>query len=806
MADAPLSGYVVADVSTGVAGGYCTKVLADGGATVVKIEPPEGDPLRRWSASGAAIAPDDDGALFQFLACSKRSVVADPDDADDRAFAQELIRAADAVVWTRGSRLAEHDDFSPASLRALAPHAVVAAITPFGLDGPWADRPATEFTLEAWSGALGNRGTADRPPARAGGDVINWASGMFAATGLLMSRVRQLETGAGELLDVSGLESGILGHTMYPVTYRTIAGRPMRTGRYINFPGIEQTKDGWVGFMVVTGQQWLDFCVMVEQPEWMADESLILFENRLFRRDEFGPKISQWMRDHTTDEIVELATALRIAVAPIGNGETVTSIDQFVERDWFVKNPCSGFLQPDVPYTLSKGAARRPFEPAPRLGEHTDVERSAPRPPRAAPVGAASDGRLPFAGLRVADFTAFWAGPIVGHVLTMLGAEVIKVESTKRPDGMRFSAVKPLTEDQFWEWSPLYQGCNTNKLDVALDLGTDRGRDVARRLIATCDVVVDNMSPRVMENWGLTYDALRELRPDIIQVRAPAFGLSGPWRDRVGYAQTMEQATGMAWITGYPDQEPQVPNGPCDPVGGTHTTIALMLALEHRRRTGQGMLVEIPQIGGALNIAAEQVVEYSAYGALLEREGNRGPHAAPQGVYLSADVDDEGKRDRWVAIAVENGEQWSALRGLLGDPEWAQDPKLATVEGRRAAADELDRRIGEWCTDKAADRIVELVWDAGVPVGKVLLNHEQDEVPQLDARGFWQDVPHPVTDVNRHGGYPVRFSAGPHRLHRRHAPLLGQDNREVLGGLGLTGAEIDELEADGVIGTRVEMG
>ena len=382
----------------------------------------------------------------------------------------------------------------------------------------------------------------------------------------------------------------------------------------------------------------------------------------------------------------------------------------------------------------------------------------------------------------------------------MLGAEVIHVESTKRPDGMRFSAVKPMTEDRFWEWSPLYQGLNTGKLDLTLELQSKRGRDVARRLVATCDVVIDNDSPRVMEAWGLTYDTLAELRLDIIQVRAPAFGLSGPWRDRVGYAQTMEQASGMAWLTGYPDQEPQAPNGPCDPVGGTHTTIALQLALEHRRRTGKGMLVEVPGVGGALSIAAEQVIEHSAYGALLERQGNRGPHA-----YLMADVDDEGTRNCWIAIAGEDDAQWEALRSALGNPEWVADFGLANASGRDAHADDLDRGIAAWCAERAADDAVEELWAAGVPVAKVLMLHEQDEIPQLDARGFWEDVEHPVTGINRHGGYPVRFSAGPDRLHRRHAPLLGQDNRTILAGLGLSDTELGQLEAEGVIGTTLAM-
>jgi crotonobetainyl-CoA:carnitine CoA-transferase CaiB-like acyl-CoA transferase len=210
----PLEQYLVVDLSTGISGGYCTKMLADAGAEVVKLEPPEGDALRRWSASGARIAADDDGALFQFLGCSKRSVLIDPERGADRDFARGLTSRADAVVWSPGSRLAEHSAFSPSVLHDAAPRAIVAAITPFGLDGPWSGRAATEFTLQAWAGGIGPRGTADRAPVSAGGRPGEWLAGMFATVGVLAARHRILRTGIGELLDISTLESLILTQNM----------------------------------------------------------------------------------------------------------------------------------------------------------------------------------------------------------------------------------------------------------------------------------------------------------------------------------------------------------------------------------------------------------------------------------------------------------------------------------------------------------------------------------------------------------------------------------------------------------------
>jgi crotonobetainyl-CoA:carnitine CoA-transferase CaiB-like acyl-CoA transferase len=802
----PLSGLRVADLSAGIAGGYCTKVLADGGAEVIKLEPPEGDRLRGWSARTAddMLPPGEGGALFQFLACSKSSVVIDPDDSGDRELARRVVAGADVVVWSEGSRLAEMPEFAPARLRELAPGAVVVAITPWGLAGPWRGRPWTDATLQALSGALMTRGDPDRPPVIQGGAICEWATGAMAAVGLLAARWKAVRTGAGDLVDVSMLEAALLTLTMYTATWASIAGSPMRANRQVNLPAIHQTKDGYVGFMVVTGQQWLDFCVLVEQPEWLEDESLGRFDVRSRRRRELVPAIDAWAAQRTTAEVLEVADALRVPASEVTNGATVTSYEHFVKRNAFVSNPRSGFTQPDVPYTLSGGAERRPAGPPPLLGEHTAAVRARDLP-RAAAGGTQRDTpeALPFAGLRVADFTMNWAGPIVSHVLAMYGADVIHVESIQRPDGIRFQSVRPMTEDHWWEWAPLYQGPNTNKRDLTLNLSSPRGRELALRLVAECDVVVENYSPRVMEAWGLDYDELVTVNPDLIMVRAPAFGLSGPLRDRGGYTQTMEMASGLSWLTGYPDTAPQIPNGPMDPLAGTHGTIALLLALEYRRRTGKGMRIESPMVFGALNVAAEQVIEYSAYGNLLNRDGDRSPRAVPQGVYRTADPLPDGQQDRWVLISVATDQQWEALRQVLGDPSWARDPSYATAAGRRPAHDEIDGYLAAWCATRDSAVIAESLCAAGVPAATVLCQGEQAAISQLTARRFWEDVSHPVLGHYTAQAYPARLVAGPAVHNRTHSPLLGEHNEDILSALlGLTAEEIAQLGRDGIIGTR----
>lgn len=791
----PLDGYVVVDLSTGIAGGYCTKLLTDGGAHVVKVESPQGDPLRRWSASGADVAGD--GALFSFLAGGKHSVVADP--AADGELIDGLLAGADAVVWSPASAIVAERAFTPHEIRRRHPHLTVTAITPFGLDGPWCDRAATEFTLQAWSGGIVGlgRGSADRAPVYVGGQVGEYLAGAYASVATLVSRRR----GVGELVDLSMLETQILGLTYYPVSYFEMLGRPWRDARRLTVPGIARAKDGLVDIGCGTAQQWFDLCAMTGHDEWIDEDSPLSITEQA---NEKADELYAWVQSQTVDEIRDLATAFRIPNAPVANGENVAGLDHFVERGSFVTNPRDGFTQPGPPYRLTP-ALLRPPAPAPRLGEHTADYRRNERSGRdkarlRAQTSDSAQTGLPFEGLRVLDMTTFWAGPSCTHILALLGAEVIHVESTRRPDGTRLIAGIPVTEDQWWERSPIFSGLNTNKKGLTLDLQSERGRALLNEFITTCDVIVENFTPRVLDQIGLDFAAVQALRPDAIMVRMPGFGLDGPWRDNPAFAYVIEAAAGISWLTGYPDRNPYEPYSVGDPNAGIHALNGLLLALEHRSRTGEGMLVEAAMVDAALNVAAEQVIEYSAYGALLQREGNRGPAAASQNLYRTSEIDEFGRADCWVAVAVATDAQWAALCEALGRPAWATDPALATVAGRRDAHDRIDERLAAWCAQRDGDEIVEALWSAGVPVAKMLQPHRQTQLPQLAHRGFFEDVDHPVNPATPHSSLPFRLSAGPQRFHRQPAPLLGEHNTELLGALGLSAAEIAELEADGVIG------
>lgn len=790
--EGPLGGVRVVDISAGIAAAYAARLMLDAGACLVKAEGPGGSELRARTTSGLAPAGEDT-AFFHYLYGGARSVVA-AIVTDDLG---ELLADADVVLWSPGSALS--DQVAPVRMCELAPRAVVTALTPHGLDGPWAERPGNHFTSQAWSGTTAFRGTPDRPPVVVGAQLGDWYQGVCAAAGALGALRRARRDGTGEIVDVSGLETASFMSTMAPVTYFEMFGRPSRGERTVNLPDIYPTSDGFVGFMVVTGQQWLDFCVLIGRDDWLADESLIRLATRRERAAELASGIDEKLRTMTTAQVMELADALRVPAAPIVDGRTALEVGHFRKARFIVENP-HGFKQPSSAIRFLDGGPAAVPAPAPALGE----ARAFTWPPRQAAKSQDAQGRdvsqdaRPLHGIRVADFTAFWAGPVTGQWLAALGADVIHVESVQRPDGIRSNTTKGLDDPEWPEWSPYFHGTNNDKRDVTIDMSAPEGRRLAEELIAVSDILVENYSPRVMEDWGLTWERVRGINPRLIMLRLPAYGVSGPWRDRGGYAQTIEMAAGLAACTGYPDGPPSIPNGACDPIAGTHAAVGALLGLYQRDRTGVGALLEIPMIGSALAFASEQVIEYSAYGAPTLRHGNRSPLLAPQGLYSTAD----GTEER-IAISVDSDRQWLALREVLGDPEWAVDAAFGTVAGRLAAHDLIDEYLAAWASGLRADKAVALLCKAGVPAARVLYPHQQDSIEQLRARGYFRRLAHPVAGEVTYNEVPALVVRDHRPTVTRPAPTLGQHNEQVLGGLlGHEAEELTDLEASGVIGQR----
>lgn len=774
----------VLDLSTDIAGGYCAKLLHDAGAEVTKLEPPAGDPLRSRSASGARVDLVTGSPMFQYLHAGHQSVIADITTSSGREQVLKLATVSDLVLESFEPGVIESLGLGPDAIHNANPAATLVSISAFGRGGPWSNRPATEFTLQAWCGSLNGRGVPGLPPVGIGGRTGDFMAGSAAAFAALAAWWAARSSGRGQHVDVSTLEAMLLSYVSYQPIFAQFDEKPY--GRSIEIPSIEPAADGWVGFCTITRQQWSDFTVLIGRPELGEDDSLAYAGNRMARCDELRDAIAEWTTKHTVDEIIEQALLYRIPVSPVGNGRTVLEMDHLVERGVFVDH-VDGFKQPRRPYRIGS-LPDPPVEYAPELGsDRRTTWRVASEHPGAPEAAAAP---RPFEGMKVVAFVAFWAGPFAGSCLAALGADVIKVESIQRPDGMRFGGGVKLDHPQMYEFSAVTHGATAGLRSLTLDLERDEGRELALKLVAGADVVLDNFSPRVLDDHGLDEDALRATKPDVVIARIPAFGLDGPWRDRGGFAMTVEQASGLAWRTGHPDGQPLVPRGLCDVLGAYHLLIGVLGALEHRDRTGEGLLVETPLVETALNIAAEQVIEWTKNGVLLGREGNRSFEWAPQGVYACADD------DHYVVISVATGEQWRALRDLIGVGG------LDTLDDRRREHDRIDAAITAWLAAQHAEPAVEILAAAGVPAAPTVDARRLNDLPQLTARGWLEPMDHPVAGRVLYEGLPMRFSATPRPVYRRPAPTLGQHNHEILGELGLDDSAIARLEAERIIGTK----
>ena len=799
----PLSGVRVLDLSSDIAGPYATKMLADAGAEVIKVEGPLGDPFRSWSASKQDLAGRD-GALFQFLNGGKRSVDWDLATEGGRERFLRLCESADLVFEDAGSNGLAGFGLDFESLRARNPSLSLVSVSAYGSSGPWADRPATEFTLEAEVGNLAYRGLPERGPVAAGGRVGEWASGAAAAVGALATWRSARVSGVGLHADVSMLETLCLCMT----TYHDLFGQFVpgyAIPQALETPSIEPCKDGWIGLCTYTAQQWKDLCVLIGRPDVGEDSRFHDGTARMEHLDFILDLVHGWTKQHTMAEVTELVGLMRIPVAPIGDGKSVLEIDQFVERGVFQEHP-DGFKAPRVPYLIG-GATLPGFRHAPKLGaDNAAIEAELPEAnsARASQGAARADGepdvRPAFEGLRVIDLTAFWAGPFATGILAALGADVVKIESIQRPDGMRYSGAIP--SEALWETSPIFHGCNMSKRGITLNLDAEEGKEVFRRLLADADVVIENFSARVMENFGFTWEVLHEINPKLISVRMPAWGLDGPWKDRTGFAPSVEQASGLAWITGYEDM-PIIPRGVCDPVGGMHTVFALAMALEERNRTGEGALVEVPLVEPALNMAAEQVIEWTAYEEFLTRQSNRGPVASPQAVFeCKASATETRYEKKHVAVAVVTDAHWSSLVEILGQPEWALDSALANEAGRRQAEEVIEAELARWFAEQDCDEVADALSAAGIPAAALINGYMISPHPQMDARGFRRTLKHAVSGEMKYPGLPFKLSDEAANVYAWAAPTMGQHNDEVLSELGLSPAEIAELAEKQVIGTR----
>lgn len=412
---------------------------------------------------------------------------------------------------------------------------------------------------------------------------------------------------------------------------------------------------------------------------------------------------------------------------------------------------------------------------------------------------------LPLAGVRVLDLGQFWAAPNAGRALGDVGAEVIKIEACARPDPLRIQArgIYPDHEPgaEHWNRSGMVNERNRNKLGLSLDLSSSKGRGLFLDLVKVSDLVIQNYSRRVMPSLGLGYEALAEANPQIILVSLMSQGLDGPESDYVSYGQNLEQLGGISYFSGYPDDDTSTVGFALpDPLAGATASLAAIAALRHRDLVGRGMHVDLSQREAASLVIGDALVEYSITGQPPRRQGNGQLGAHPSDCYPCRG------EDRWIAIVIRDDRDWVRLSQAIHRPDLTYDQRVSSVIGRRRNKGFVDETISEWTRDRDPYGALSTLQIAGVTSGAVLNPRELFEDLHLRQRQFWEQVCDPHAGQQEYYGRPYRLSAVSLGT-RRPAPALGQDNRAILGGLlGLTDAELSELEAEGVIGTRPILG
>jgi len=399
----------------------------------------------------------------------------------------------------------------------------------------------------------------------------------------------------------------------------------------------------------------------------------------------------------------------------------------------------------------------------------------------------------PLNGVRITEFTSAWAGPYATCLLALLGAEVIKVESRRRLDHSRFTAFTTGTAFSGPDQSPVFNSLNLNKLSVCLNLTQPAAVEIAKRLVEKSDVVVENMRPGVIGRLGLDYEALRQVKPDIVYLSSSACGQTGPSRQHVGYAPNFAGAAGLCFVTGYEDWPPSVLSGAFDLRSATTAAFAILAALLYRQRTGEGQYVDMSSQEAIAMLNTAPLMDFLLNRRVRKRRGNRDDTMAPHNCYRCRG------EDNWISIAVADNQEWQALCGAMGRPELVEDERFAGPEARWQNQEELDRLITEWTAARDHYELMHELQKVGVAATPSLSNKALFQDPHMKERGFYVQVEHPVLKKDWVLAPPWRLSRTPASI-RRHAPLLGEHTDQVFQQLlGMTREEIEKLKEEQVV-------
>ncbi|MDY0067248.1 MAG: CoA transferase, partial [Steroidobacteraceae bacterium] len=655
---AGLKGLRVVDISDGVAGPFCARLLADSGAYVVRAVP------SGKSSAGQA------NALEVFLNQNKRGLSLDLANTGERETFIRLVAASDIVVESSRPGTMEALGLGYRDLAAINPGIIVVSITNFGQSGPYRHYAGDHLAISALGGWAYTFGEADREPLQVGFPVMYYMAGIHGAIGALAALRGRRMDGRGQHVDVASLEA-CLNMLSYPQVLEQFGCPPLRRSFSAALQMFYvQARDGWIALNHLSASQWENTCAILGLFHLAEDPSLLYdMQKKRAIVPEFMAAAQEWAKDKTQMEAFYAAQELQIPAGIPYTPKELIACDQFHARDFLVCSVQPGlgeFLQPRAPFrSLSLLGELRP---APRPGEH-DQEILQQLGPTPAPSPLRASGRPGepkdlLAGLRIADLTHYRSGPTSTSLLGGLGADVIKIESVQRSDGFRFYNTSDPADPRFYELGSYFNASNTNKRGVTLDLASPQGKELFAKLVAQSDVVMENFSPRVMGNLGFDYERLKQINPRIILVSMSCFGQTGPWRDFVGFGYVFDQIGGAAAASGYEGGPPTHMMAASDVTSAFMAVYAVLLALEERERTGRGQHIDMSQVESLAFLLGPEIIDYQLSGKLQPRMGNHHPVFSPHNAYPCRG------EDEWVSISVESEEQWAALAAVIGRLEW----------------------------------------------------------------------------------------------------------------------------------------
>ena len=799
-----LNGFRALDL-TDLSGQLCGRVLADLGMEVIKIEPPGGDPVRNMapfitSADGKRLS-----TVFAHLNAGKASKVLDLNGEAGRAQFRELVKDADVVIESFQPGDLDAKGLGYKDLAAINPRIVMASITGFGQTGPKKNLACNDLVALAESGFLYISGDPSLPPVKPPETQAYYFASLFATAGLLAALYRRERTGQGDHVDASMQEALATQEHIIRLwaNEQQIAKRAGSQHGSVAPAKIFSCKDGFV-YLYVTRQHWKLFLslwknhpIVFDAPDWL---------NNLYRRahaDELNSAVEAFLSGFTMAEITEFLQAKGIPCVPVNTPMGFANDEQVRERGFMAPVEHAGFgktKQPAIPFVID--GARPPVGSVPVLDSWVAPSYVSPeareRREGVNDVGAKSDGigyshrsDAPLHGMRIVSFDHVLAGPYGTTILAELGADVIKVESSKGGmDPFRFFGTG---EDP--NLSPRFLEFNRNKRSFTVNLKHPKGQTVLHDLVAKADAVLDNYSVDVVERIGLAYDQLRKVNPNIINLRMPGLGTTGPKRHFSTVGVNITAFTGLTYLWNHPG----VTNPPIgsqtvfpDYVSGTLCAIIIISGVLYRERQKRGAFIDLGQSEATAFMIGAHLMEAASSGKNPEPTGNVSLSVAPHGCYPCRG------EDRWCVIAAENEQQWAALAKIIG-PGVIGNPRFATNAERLQNRDALDAIIGNWTKTEDAFALRDQLQGAGIPCGVVQTGEDLVNDPHLQQRGFIVAVDNARLGRVVLPNFPLQFTNA--KLTRRwEFPVLGRDTETVLRDVvGYDEATIAAHRRDGVL-------